>query len=99
MLTGTAVPGTAVAGTARGRPFSHNRIHGLVGTEQSERESTGHVMTADPRSTCGRIRRGEGETGALSEYPILNSPGKRLWGSGTLSGAGHLGGAVTRPTD
>ena len=43
-------------------PFSHNRIYGLVGTDSSWQEPTRRVITADPRSASGQIRRNEAES-------------------------------------
>ena len=60
-------------------PFSHNRGHGLVGTDPSRWEPTGRVMTADPRSACGRNPRSEAGSDATAPGPMLTSPWMRFW--------------------
>ena len=52
-------------------PFSHNRGRGLVVTDPSRREPTGRVMTADPRSACGRNPRSEARSDATAPGPML----------------------------
>ena len=78
---GAASAASASAAPGRRRPpqFSHNRIHGLVGTDSSRREPAGADGTADPRSACGQNSRCESESSAPRPNPMLISLGRRLW--------------------